>query len=273
MASKYDMVDFKADVIDASEHTPVVIDFWAEWCGPCRVLGPTIDKLADQAEGKWNLVKIDTELHQDIAAQFQIRGIPAVKMVYQGKLIAEFSGALPEHEIKKWLDQHLPEIKIEGSQLELIHELIQSGEREQVVDLLKREYELDPSKEDVRLKLALHLLPDFDEDALQLIESLNTEGKYQFELDAAKLISSLKKGFNLPDSNPEKVKDLVEKGVTEMLAKNYAEAIELLIESLFYDKTFADEIARKTIVAIFKMLTESHPLVKKKQRAFSMALN
>jgi len=81
----YELKDFRSEVVEQSKTTPVVLDFWAEWCGPCRVLGPVIEKLAAEAAGQWKLVKINTEVHQQLAAQFGIRSIPSVKMVYNGR--------------------------------------------------------------------------------------------------------------------------------------------------------------------------------------------
>ena len=99
----YEVSDIKKDIVDVSQHTPVVIDFWAEWCGPCKVLGPVIEKLASKAKGRWKLVKVDLENpnNQQLAAQFQIRSIPAVRMIFQGKMLGEFNGALPETQIKQ----------------------------------------------------------------------------------------------------------------------------------------------------------------------------
>jgi thioredoxin 1 len=102
------MADFQQDVIEKSNDKPVVVDFWAPWCGPCRVLGPTIEKLARESMGAWRLVKINVDAHPQLAQTYQVRGIPAVKMFRDGKVVAEFTGALPELEIRRWLDQHLP---------------------------------------------------------------------------------------------------------------------------------------------------------------------
>lgn len=102
-------VDFQKDVIEASETTPVLVDFWAEWCGPCHMLSPTLEKLAEEAGDKWILTKLNTEIQPDIAMKYNIRSIPNVKMFYKGVVSNEFIGALAESDVVSWLDEHLPE--------------------------------------------------------------------------------------------------------------------------------------------------------------------
>ncbi|HEX9653072.1 MAG TPA: thioredoxin, partial [bacterium] len=103
-------IDFEKDVLDASKTSPVVVDFWAEWCAPCRMLGPVLEKLANEAGGAWKLVKLNTEEHPQLAVEYGIRSIPAVKMFHDGRVVAEFIGALPETQVRKWLDENLPSV-------------------------------------------------------------------------------------------------------------------------------------------------------------------
>ena len=99
---------FQTEVIEKSHDKPVVVDFWAPWCGPCRALGPTIEGLARASGGRWRLVKINADAHPALMQRFGVRGIPAVKMFVGGAVVAEFTGALPEPEVRRWLDAHLP---------------------------------------------------------------------------------------------------------------------------------------------------------------------
>ena len=99
---------FQTEVLDKSHDKPVVVDFWAPWCAPCRALGPTLEALARESGGRWRLVKINTDRHPDLMRRFGIRGIPAVKLFVDGAVAAQFTGALPEAEVRLWLGAHLP---------------------------------------------------------------------------------------------------------------------------------------------------------------------
>ena len=103
------MLDLDATVLQRSHAVPVVVDFWAEWCAPCHALSPIVEALAAEAEGRWELVKVDVGARPDLAQDFGLRSIPTVKMFHNGVVVAEFVGLRPVDEIKRWLQANLPD--------------------------------------------------------------------------------------------------------------------------------------------------------------------
>lgn len=247
----YEVNDIKTDIIDVSQHTPVVIDFWAEWCGPCRVLGPVIEKLASQAKGRWKLVKVDLENpnNQPLAAQFQIRSIPAVRMIFQGKLLGEFNGALPESQIKQWLDAHLPKShQAEDDDEEaLLTAAIESGDRSKSRKIAYSQYKEDRENDELKITLAMQLLPDKLTEAEKLMESLKEPERYSIEKEVLQTINhlwSVKKGkISLPDSgSATQYRD----AANNLFKERFDDAAEGFIQVLMADRSLDED--RKSVV-------------------------
>jgi putative thioredoxin len=145
-------VNFDQVVIEGSRHTPVLVDFWAEWCGPCRILGPVLEKLAAEYEGRFVLAKINADQNGELSARYGVRGIPAVKAFVNGTVVDEFSGALSEREVRAFIDGLMPspadELRAKA------RSLAQSGEAAAAIDLLVEASRLDPKNEAVRVDAA-----------------------------------------------------------------------------------------------------------------------
>lgn len=271
----YELQDFNKEVIEESAATPVVIDFWAEWCGSCRQLSPIIEKLAKEANGKWKLVKVDTEKHPDLAVQFGVRGIPAVKMVYQKEIIAEFTGAQPEHLVRKWLQENLPSNGTEDGNgiMEQVKKALGKGDRKQARGLLKEEVSED-SPDEIKVRYGLLLLPSEIEEASKWIEQVEIPDKYDIELEALSTVrhlGDLGKDFSVKGSN-ERAVTLYREATEALIDEKFEEAIKKFIECLQIDRELDDDGARKACIACFRMLSDFHPLTQKYRRQFSMSL-
>mgnify|MGYP006293234121 CR=1 FL=1 len=107
--TEYEVNDanFNRKVIEQSEETPVIVDFYANWCMPCKILGPLLEKVVDDYEGKVDLAKCNVDEAGQSASKYGVRGIPSVKMIKNGEVVDEFTGALPEQEIRNWIDKNL----------------------------------------------------------------------------------------------------------------------------------------------------------------------
>ena len=151
---------FAREVIDRSRDLPVLVDFWAEWCNPCKMLAPILAKLADELAGKFHLAKVDTDREQQIAAQYGVRSLPTVKLFKEGEVTDEFIGALPEKAIREFLERHLDRPADEA--LKQATELVDQDNRSEAITLLQQALIDDPDYDKLQFRLASYQLADRD---------------------------------------------------------------------------------------------------------------
>ena len=258
-------MNFEIDVLQKSHHKPVLVDFWAEWCGPCRMLGPVLEQLEQENNNAWELVKIDTEAHADIAQEYRILSIPAVKLFVKGEIVAEFAGAQPKTVIQKWLADHLPDPVQEA-----FEQLIGNGELdEERLEKLEAFVAQYPQFRQARLALARYWVFAEPQIAVDLLQDI-TLGTPGFD-DAHDMRTIAEFIAHTPDESPagqkiEAAKQALQNGSLEGVLQGVIEAVAI-------DKKYADELPRRLGVALFRFVGSTSLLTKQYRWRFDMALN
>ncbi|HVO74719.1 MAG TPA: thioredoxin [Ignavibacteriaceae bacterium] len=266
----YEMKDFNKDVIERSKKIPVLVDFWAEWCGPCRVLSPILEKLAQKYSGKWTLVKVNTDENPELAAEYGIRGIPNVKLFADGNVVNEFVGALSEPMVEEWLTKVIPGKS--AKKIEEAKKLQAGGKESQASKLLQDILFEEPDNEAAKLLLAKIFLFGQTEKAAELLKNLNgAHENYELAGSLNTIIELFNKLGNgeLPENN---IKEKYISAIEDLKKKNFNSALEKFIEVIKKDRSYDDDGARKACIAIFKYLGEENETTLQYRREFGRAL-
>jgi putative thioredoxin len=269
----HDLSDFTTDVLERSQSVPVLVDFWAPWCGPCKMLGPVLEKLAGAAAGRWTLVKVNTDEHQDLAGQFGIRGIPSVKLFHHGRVVGEFTGVLPEPHLRRWLEEHLPTPKRET--MATARQLLHGGRADEAAQLLQPLAGADPDDDELAALTARALVFSSPNEAVALIAELAPTSPWT---EAAGLVREFSRLFAVADHPTPEVaasplRDRYLAAIRALRAQQFDGALEQLIAVLQEKPAFDGDHARAATLAVFKHLGMRHPLTEKHFRAYSMAVN
>jgi putative thioredoxin len=233
--------NFEQEVLERSKSTPVVVDFWAEWCGPCRALGPILEQEAARHEGEVVLAKLDTDANQNLARAFQIQGIPAVKAFRDGRVVDEFVGAKPPAAVERFFAGLVP------SEAEL---LAAGGDEES----LRRALELEPGRADAALPLARLLIDRGEADEAREVLAPVRES---FQADA--LLARLELQDELPDAYAA-----LDAGQTER-------GLQLLIDAVGEDGERKD-LLRQAVVGVLDELGVESDVAREYRRRLASAL-
>jgi putative thioredoxin len=253
---------FEAEVLQKSLQTPVLVDFWATWCEPCKTLGPLLEKLAGEYNGAFQLAKVDVDKEQQIAAAFQIRSVPTVFLVKGGQLVDGFPGAVTEGQLREFLAQHgiAPAEPVAEAEPEPLDAQAQ-------VDVLRAQIAAEPGKDELRLDLAVALLQIGGADeAGALIDGLpaNLATDDRAVRARARLaFASALKDAPAPEALEARIaangSDLAARhlrGVQLLLAGEDAAALEQFLEMLRVDRGFNDGLPRKALIDAFNVITD-----------------
>ena len=273
---------FEADVLQHSLQVPVLVDFWATWCGPCKTLGPILEKLADEYAGAFRLAKVDVDKEQQLAAAFQVRSIPTVYLVKDGQLVDGFPGALPEGQLREFL-QHHGIVPAEAAANETVAEVAAPPvDPHAEVMRLRKAVEAEPDKDDLRLDLALAvLLTGNAREAEQLLDGLpanlahdDRAVKARARLGFAALLQDAPAPQVLEAaiaSNPNDLRARHLLGVHRLVAGDAEAGLEQFLEMLRLDRGFEDGLPRKALIDAFQVI-DDEDLVGRFRRRMSALL-
>lgn len=274
--------EFDTAVLALSHRVPVLVDFWAPWCAPCRTLKPILEKLAEEYQGRFLLAKVNSDENQELAMRYGVRSIPAVKAFSGGALVDEFMGALPEGRVREFIDSLVPSA---AEPLRLEAQAARArGDNDAAQQRLIEALALDPRHETAQLDL-VELLADTGKlpDAHQLLDAMSDRAR-----DGAR-VSALRARLHLFESAPAAGDAAALEAklaanaddhqarldLANLLAarQDFAAALGHLLELVRRDRSFGDDAARRKMIQIFDLLGSDHDLVRQYRRNLAAALH
>jgi putative thioredoxin len=277
---------FEAEVLQASLQTPVLVDFWAAWCGPCKTLGPILEKLAAEYNGAFRLAKVDVDAEQQLAGAFQVRSIPTVFLVKDGQLVDGFPGALPEGQLREFLKHHGIEPAAPGDAADAPAQDIAppppADPHAEVVRLRHAVAEA-PDRDELKLDLALALLQTgAAREAEQLLDALpaNLSTDERAQKARARLgFSALLADAPPPEvleaaiaSNPDDLQARHLLGVHRVVGGDAEAGLAQFIEILQRDRDFGDGLARQRLIEAFRIVEDPELVGRYRRRMSSLLL-
>ena len=269
------LANFQEEVITASMTTPVLVDFWAPWCGPCKSLGPLLEKVEAAYAGRFKLVKIDSDQEQQLGEAFGIRSVPTCILVMNGQPVDGFTGALTEGKIKEFLDKHLPPVVEETPELDAVEPVIDTRP-EAVLQRLEQAVAANPLDDNARFDYVKHLLSLGREDDAKIsfapviaqtgtVRRFDSLKRWMDAIDfiaASAYVTSAKADFDIKiAANKRDFDARFDKARWLMAGQRWTDALDELLEILMRDKAWQDGLARKTYIAVLDIMDTPKPKV------------
>ncbi len=266
---------FEAEVLQRSREVPVVIDFWAPWCGPCRTLGPTLEKLAHEAKGAFVLAKVNVDENPRLSQMFRVQGIPAVKAVKDGKIVDEFTGALPESRVRAWLKGF---VAPPSNNLLEAAAALEATDPEEAAARYRVALAEDPNNAEIMFQLGRLLLLQRNPEGTALLGEIPSSSplfaRAQGALELSQFFAEAAQA-NRADltaqlaGNPADLDARYQLAALDASKGQYAEAMDGLLALVARNRSFRDDGARKTLIGLFALLGDDHPLVGEYRRRLS----
>ncbi len=275
MASDYIIdvseADFQYQVLDYSQKVPVVVDFWAEWCIPCRTLGPLLEQLAEEAQGAFRLAKLNVDQNQNLAKQFNVSSIPSVKALRNGSVQAEFTGAQPESKVRDFLRTIAPS-DIELT-LEKAHSFMQLKQYRSAATTFQEVLGKMPRQPNALLGLAkCEIILGELSEALDILQSFPASQEFSHAQLLMPLAVALERNqdFEVWDANP--LDAAYSRSLNLIIRGNYPAALDGLLDILREDKKYNNDEARLVIIAMFELLGEENELTRQYRKELASVL-
>jgi putative thioredoxin len=254
--------NFMTAVVQASDAVPVLVDFWAPWCGPCRTLMPLLDRIADDYAGRFVLAKVNTEEETQLAAHFQVRSIPTVMLIHRGEVVEQFVGLQPEAAIRALLDRHVAPADAATAAEDVPAAAVTAGPDQLAADLLERR---DAAGAAAAIEALAAVQPDHPR-----LKALRGRLEFVQTANARPDVPGLRAAL---ESNPSDAAARHALAAHHALAGDYATALAEWLELMRRDRAFGEEAGRRCLRHAFEVLGEQDPLVAQYRRRMASLLH